>query len=159
MQFIPKSQEELAAERLWPDGVYPFSVQSAEDAVSKSSGKEMIVVELCFYNEAGKSKVIKDYLLASQLEKLSQFCRFTGIEDLYDAGTLVAADMENKEGYAKLRTEKPKPDSDFKPKNVVAWYCPKPEERADAREMEAKRKEIEAGLTAGTGGEEDEIPF
>jgi hypothetical protein len=172
MQFTPKSQEEIALDRLWPDGIYPFTVQSAEDTVSKKSGKDMIVVELKLYNDTGRERVIKDYLMESMIERLEQFCRFTGLEDLYNSGNLTALDMENREGYVAIRTEKPKPGSDFKPKNVVYYYCDKPKDRADAREMQAKRNELmqgfadaesarktEAKAAGGVDDEDDSIPF
>jgi hypothetical protein len=164
MKYTPRSLEDLAADRLWPEAVYPFSVKSAEEATSKTSGKEMIVLELCIYSDDGKMKVVKDYLVEDQLEKLAQFCRFSGIEELYNSGNVTALDMENREGYVKIKQEKPKPGSDFAPKNAVAWYCPKPKDRDDAKDIEARRIALEkgfkeAGATAGGPDGEDEIPF
>lgn len=155
MNFTPKSQEELALDRIWPDGVYPFTVQKSEDAVSKA-GNPMIALEVRIYNPTGREKVLKDWLLPDNMEKLSQFCRFAGIEDLYDSGNLTALDCENREGYVSIRTEKPKPGSQYGPKNVVHFYCPKPKDMPDAREMEPRRKKIENEMGVG---EEDSIPF
>ena len=42
MRFEPKSKEELASNGLLQPGEYDFEISTAEDAVSKSSGNEMI---------------------------------------------------------------------------------------------------------------------
>lgn len=177
MDFAPRSLEDLAADRLWPEGVYPFDVISAEQKTSKS-GNPMIALEICIYNDAGKERHLKDWLLEKNLEKLAQFCRFTGMEDLYNEGKVEAHDFENREGFVHIRIEKPKPkghkdyDEKAREKNVVGWYCPKPADRADQKDMESRRNELKrgfdeaerlknpgTGLTDDNGDDLDPIPF
>ena len=78
MKVIPKSEEELEAERqanldkgraeVWPIGEYAFEVIDARDAVSKN-GNEMIVLDLEVYHN-GDSKRVTDYLVAAMEHKV-----------------------------------------------------------------------------------------
>jgi len=131
MKFTPKSKEEIVRENLFPAGVYPFTVISAEDAISKRTGKEMIKVELNVFGDDGRQIRVTDYLMEAMIGKLLDFCEQTGIGGLYEAGTLTAADCENREGFVKLKIE-PGTDEFPNPKNAVAKYCSKPQ-AADAQ--------------------------
>src|SRR6476620_9427476 len=99
MKFTPKSEKELAEDALIPDGVYPFEVINALDTQSKTSGADMIAVQLRVFGPDGREPVIKDYLLESYLRKIFNFAKVTGLLPKYHAGSLCAEDCLAKTGY------------------------------------------------------------
>jgi Protein of unknown function (DUF669) len=117
-KFTPKDEKQLAEENILPEGVYDFEVIGAEAKISKS-GNPMMVVDLCIFDDNGKKRFIKDYLLESFLPKLLAFCKETGLRGAYDAGTLSPDDLEGKSGKVELKIEQ---QGDFPAKNVVKWY-------------------------------------
>lgn len=130
MRLTPKTEAEIASENLWPAGDYDFEVAKAEDAVSKSSGADMIVLTLRVFNSEGKERTVKDYLLEAMPGKLRHFCAATGLLDKYQAGEFCAADCEGKAGRLNLKQTPAK--GDFLPKNDVRDYIvsaaePRPE--------------------------------
>jgi hypothetical protein len=150
MKVTPRTEEELEMDGLLPEGTYPFSVQQAEEKVSKK-GNAMIKLTLRLYGENGREGIVWDYLMDSMPQRLAQFCRFTGLEDRYNAGEVEAPDCENREGYVTIRTEKGK--DGFPPKNVVHYYSAKPAPKPAAK--------VTTGLTKADGAadEDDSIPF
>jgi len=123
MQFKPKTDNELAEAGLWKDGIYDFEVVSAEDAVSKSSGNDMVVLELRFFDDDEKTKTIKDYITSTQDFKLKAAAKAMGLLSQYDTGNLSAGHFEGKAGKASIKTQPAQ--GDFTPKNVVASYIDK----------------------------------
>jgi len=126
MQFAPKTAQEIAKEakeraekNLLPKGVYDFEVMTAEDAVSKRSGAEMIKLSLKVFASDGREQFVTDYLLASMEHKLYHFAHGTGLGALYDAGNFTAADCDGACGKVKIKIEK---DETYGSKNVVQDY-------------------------------------
>ena len=124
MKFAPKSSEELALDGLFPAGKYPFEVIKSEDAVSKS-GNEMVKLSLKVYGQGERVTTVFEYLMASNQQRLSQFCTFTGLAAKYEAGELEASDCEGRQGWVCVKIQPAKDGYD--PRNVVNYYCPKPE--------------------------------
>jgi hypothetical protein len=124
MKFAPKSSEELALDGLFPAGKYPFEVIKSEDAVSKS-GNEMVKLSLKVYGQGERVTTVFEYLMASNQQRLSQFCTFTGLAAKYEAGELEASDCEGRQGWVCIKIQPAKDGYD--PRNVVNYYCPKPE--------------------------------
>jgi hypothetical protein len=124
MKFAPKSSEELALDGLFPAGKYPFEVIKSEDAVSKS-GNEMVKLSLKVYGQGERVTTVFEYLMASNQQRLSQFCAFTGLAAKYEAGELEASDCEGRQGWVCIKIQPAKDGYD--PRNVVNYYCPKPE--------------------------------
>jgi hypothetical protein len=151
MNFTPKSKEELAMDGLLPAGKYPFSVIKAEEKTSKASGNPMLALQLTVYTPNGGQVTVFDYLMENKPAQLEQFCRFTGLEALYASGKLEESDCVGREGWVCIKTQAGKDGYD--PKNVVSYYCPKPEETVAG--APATRIAVNAAALAS----DDEIPF
>lgn len=121
MQFKPKTDEELALAGLWADGEYNFEVVGAEDKISKSSGNEMIELELKFHDQ-GATKTVKSYITATQEFRLKSAAYCMGLGAQYETGTLGAGHFIGKKGRATLKTEPA--NGDFKAKNGVNEFIP-----------------------------------
>lgn len=150
MKFAPKSAEELALDGLFPAGKYPFEVIKSEDAVSKS-GNEMVKLSLKVYGQGERVTTVFEYLMASNQQRLSQFCTFTGLAAKYEAGELEASDCEGRQGWVCIKVQPAKDGYD--PRNVVNYYCPKPEATmagAPAARLLAKANDLDS---------DQEIPF
>ncbi len=119
MQFTPKTEDELKAESLLEPGVYDFECTSAENAVSKSSGADMIKVKLQVYGDT-HTAYVTDYLMEKMAYKLRHFCEVGGILDKYNNGLLDASDCQGVCGKVKLKKEEA--NGNFGPKNSVADY-------------------------------------
>ena len=150
MKFAPKSSEELALDGLFPAGKYPFEVIKSEDAVSKS-GNEMVKLSLKVYGQGERVTTVFEYLMASNQQRLSQFCTFTGLAAKYEAGELEASDCEGRQGWVCVKIQPAKDGYD--PRNVVNYYCPKPE--GTVAGAPAGRIAVNSGALAS----DDEIPF
>lgn len=125
MNFQPQTEEEIAASLLLPDGVYPFTVASAVDKISKTSGNEMIEVTLNVFLPDSSIKQVKDYLMQAMAFKLRHFCAIANLLDQYQQGTLCARDCAGAQGFVQIKTEPAR--GDFGPKNAVKDYGhPKP---------------------------------
>ena len=150
MKFAPKTADEIAMEGLLPAGVYPFQVVKAEDAVSKTSGKEMIKLTLEVYGEGNRKVNVFDYILESMADKLFKFCKVVGLEDKYNAGSLEAIDCEGTQGYVGLKIDPAK--NGYEPKNVVSYY------RKDV-DYDAKPHAASGPVSRPVSELDDEIPF
>ena len=124
MKFAPRTPEELALAGLLPAGKYPFEVIKAEDTTSKS-GNEMIALQLKVYGEGERVATVFEHLMASNEQRLNQFCVMTGLQQEYEAGELEAFDCEGRQGWVCIKVQPAKDGYD--PKNVVSYYCQKPE--------------------------------
>ena len=151
MNFTPKSKEELAMDGLLDAGKYPFSVMKAEEKTSKASGNPMLALQLTVYANNGGQVTVFDYLMENKPAQLEQFCRFTGLEALYASGKLEESDCVGREGWVCIKVQPAKDGYD--PKNVVSYYCPKPE--ATVAGAPAGRIAVNAAALAS----DDEIPF
>lgn len=168
MNFTPKTEKELAAESLLPDGIYPFEVTDAVDAISKTSGAEMIAIKIRVFGPAGREPVLNDYLLASYMRKIFNFSKFTGNEAKYHAGSLCAQDCLGKNGYVKIGTDAGKEMKDrttgaptgrfFDPKNAVKDYVPAPANAAPAA-VNPEPVSNGAATAAASQDIEEDIPF
>ena len=122
MKFEPKTEEQIEELDLLPDGIYEFSIYSAEDKQSKS-GLPMIQLKLEIYGNLLGTKYIFDYLVSSNhpitQKKIRHFCYATGLEDLYELGEISSHHLMSKSGKLILGIE----DSEkFRKKNKVIDY-------------------------------------
>ncbi len=126
MRTEPKTDKEIMESNLMPDGIYPFEVVAANDAVSKS-GNEMIVLKLRIIDNGNVARTLTDYLLASMAFKLKHFACYNGLSDRYDADDLQAHHCLHVNGMVEISSDKepkPKGDGTFYPiKNFVKDYC------------------------------------
>lgn len=125
MRTEPKTDKEILEANLMPDGVYPFEVVAANDAVSKS-GNEMIVLKLRIVDQQNVAHVLTDYLLASMAFKLKHFAYYHGMSEKYEADNLLAQDCFGVTGFVEITSDKepkPKGDGTFYPlKSFVKDY-------------------------------------
>lgn len=160
MRFTPKTQEELDFENLLPKGEYDFEVVKAEDAVSKTSGKEMIKVNLKVFHGEG-FQFVTDYLMEAMAYKLHHFFETVGMIDAYNAGSVQAADLVGTCGKARIdiepeRTvEKNGVSTTFAAKNTVKDYVSKAAKKA---EKDAAKPDFIKKAEDDLEGKED-IPF
>lgn len=124
MRTEPKSDAEIQAMMMMPEGVYPFVVVDAKERTSKN-GNEMIELKLEVLDDQNRAHFIFDYLLASMAFKLKHFCESTGLTDKYDADDLRANDCLRKRGFVEIKADKAPRIVDgreYPPKNSVKDY-------------------------------------
>src|SRR5262245_2615995 len=121
MRFTPMSEEEA---RCLPKGEYEAVVSKALDKVSKSSGNEMIELDLTVYGPGGKEKLVRDWLVATDggQAKIQRFCKAAGQWDAYQAGEVSSHTCLDAHVRVKLGIDEG--DGEYPPKNVVKDYLP-----------------------------------
>lgn len=140
MKYQPVSEKEYNERLLLPAGEYAFEVLNATPGQSKSSGADMITLELLVHSTDSGSRKVKAYLVASDGGKyqVRAFCVSTGLLARYNAGTFCAEDCLSKGGWLRLRIEKGKPkddgSGDWPDKNSVAAFIAGPSKAAPASE-------------------------
>lgn len=167
MKFTPKTEKELAEQGMIPDGVYPFEVTKAQDTRSKSSGAEMIAIQLRIFAPDNREVYLNDYLLESYMRKIFNFAKATGLSASYHAGSLCALDCLGKQGFAKIGAEKGKektPGGECYPdKNTVKDYVSQPSAAPSPARPGPTDAQLSntAGAPAKAGGTvaDEEIPF
>jgi hypothetical protein len=157
MRFQAKTEEEIAAENLFPAGEYDFEVLTGEDAVSKSSGAEMIKLNVRVYGPDGGFRLVDDYLLEKMAYKLRHFCGATGLMDAYESGNLTGAMCSGRSGRLKLEVQPERTDKNtgktYAPKNSIKDYIV-----GDGTTRPAVPP-VRSGTSKAALEEEDDIPF
>jgi len=122
MRFTPMSEED--AQGCFPKGEYDALVTKALDKVSKSSGNEMIELELTVYGPGGKERLVRDWLVNTDggQAKIQRFCRAVDKWETYLAGELTSATCLDANVCVKLAVEEG--DGQYPPKNTVRDYLP-----------------------------------
>lgn len=160
MRFTPKSADEIAEAGLLPDGDYDYEVISATDEISKSSGNEMIVLNLKVFDANGGSRTVRDYLVASEggIRKVRAFAVSCGRLTDYDAGLMEAADLQGSAGRCKIGRDQ---NEGYEPKNRVAYYLDPAKQRSGGIAAPVVRRSAPARqpVPVGGGDIDDEIPF
>ena len=120
MNFAPKTEKQLAEERLIPAGNYPFEVIASEAKQSKA-GNDMIELSLRVFMPDGSSRQLLDWLMEKMAYKLFHFCAYTGLAQKYEAGTLTAEDCNGRSGFVKIGIQADK-SGQYPDRNNVADY-------------------------------------
>lgn len=131
MKYTPISEKEYNERLLLPAGEYAFEVLDAQPGVSKSSGADMIVLDLLIHAEDGSNRKVRSYLVASEGGRfqIRAFCKAVGVIAKYDAGTFNAEDCLGRSGWLKLKIEKGRAKEDgstWPDKNSVASFIEAP---------------------------------
>ncbi len=152
MKVTPRTENEIAALNLLPNGWYPFTISDAEEKTSKA-GNEMIVLNVRVYSDRG-SVFIKDFLMDTEFGagKLRSCAETCGQLEAYESGRLSADDLDGREGFARVGIEKSK-DSQFPDKNKI-WMYAKEKPKPKGEETKATSK-----APALSDPPEDDIPF
>ena len=168
MQFNPKTATEIQQERsermkLLPIGIYDFTVSKCEERISKK-GNPMFVAVLKVYSD-GAEKLITDYILSNDQEKLYGFAMSTGLDDQYRGGGLESDDCEGRDGRLKLGIERGQDDGNggtYPEKNRVMYYVwPEAKKKqSDGHSVnEVKRATKVAPAKPADDDDGDDIPF
>ncbi len=159
MQFTPKSEAQIIQESLLPDGVYPFTVQVAQEKTSKlkedgSGGNPMIEVQLEVFDADGRGHKMKDYLMEKLHYKLLHFMQAVGLSAEYETGNVPADIIQGRSGMVQIRTEPA--SGQYMPKNSVKDYV-----KPDANAVPTAQPSPRATKPADAGGAspDDSPPF
>lgn len=152
MRYTPKSEEEIAAENLCPEGLYDFEVFSATDSTSKA-GNDQIVLELDVFGPSRKYR-ITDYLGATPKMqwKLRHFMDSVNMLPVYESGNIQAVDLVGACGKAKIVT-KPASGS-FPEKSAVGDYL----KRADWDKHKNAASVAASAPTSTPAESDDDLP-
>jgi hypothetical protein len=102
------TEEQIEAQRkILEEGIYPFTVKSALEGISKS-GNNMVTLTLEIWNHEGKSFIVKDFLVAveSMCYKIRNFWKSVGKPERYETGNIFIDEFINQSGLVKTRLEK-----------------------------------------------------
>lgn len=149
MKYAPKSEETLAKEGLFPNGIYDAEIAEATERVSKS-GNDMIQLKLNVFDDQGSMRSVFDYIVPSSNfgeRKLRHAADAFGLVDEYESGKLKGEDFSNKSGKVEIGQSKPTDDYPM-PKNIVTDYIG----RGEATVMQEQKKSVKQEL-------DDGIPF
>src|SRR5437868_2287111 len=119
MKFRQSTEDEIAANKLWPKGVYEFHIVDAEEKLSASKGNPMIELRIEITRRDATKRYIRDYLVAQRPEKLLHAAMVCGVLKKYQDGLLSEDDFVGKRGSLKLGIQKSR---DYPTKNVVLDY-------------------------------------
>jgi hypothetical protein len=158
MQFQPKTEEQIIAENLWPEGEYDFEIVKAEEKISKtkpdgSGGNPMIQLTVKIFSPEGKFRLVDDFLMEKMAFKLRHCADACRLLDKYNIGELRDTDFVGKAGRCEvvIQEGQKKPDGGKYPdKNTIKDYI-KRTDTAVAASVAAKAKDVAAV--------DDEIPF
>lgn len=125
MKTNPKTDEQLHDEAMLPEGEYDFSIDKAEDKVSKKGREagqtepDMIQLDLTVFSSKGDRRV-RDWIVSTMAWKLKHFCYAVGLGEAYERGDISADGLVGRCG--KLLLKKGKANGDFAPRNEVKDY-------------------------------------
>lgn len=162
MRFTPKTDREIAEERVWPEGEYSFEVTQAAEYTSKA-GNDMIKVMMKVFKPDGTLTLLTDYLFESMPHKLKHFFDTTGMEDLYNSGEIQADsagiynDLTGATGMVKLRIQK---SDDYPDRNQVKDYVKQDISKSAVAVKKTTLKQQNTQMQKPFDDiESDEIPF
>lgn len=130
--FTPKTEDEVQAEQLAPDGLTAFTVLESSEEISKSEknkGKPMIKLKLNVHADDGFDYHVYDYIADwFMAHKFRHFFFAIGQGRQYEAGKIDASKnaFAGKTGWADIGVQKAK--GDFPAKNIIRDYKPQGED-------------------------------
>ena len=149
MKHKVMTEEEIAEAALLPEGVYDFTIVTAEEATSKA-GKDMFKLKLNVFQPDGDARVIFDWVLPDFPKKYKHLHDACGLLDLYQSGETTTDDLVDKSGKLMLGIGKPYTDNSGieRINNSVVDYV-----KSENMVPNEPRKSPVAAI------EDDEIPF
>lgn len=134
------------------EGYYPFETISAEETVSKSSGKEMIVIDLKVFDKEGGKWAHKMYITEASLFHLKTFWDSVGHPELFEsmANEFNPIAFIGKCGMVKTIHEKSERDGIKYTNSKVHYFIKK-------KDQENMKQEIKK--SSDIGFPDDDIPF
>lgn len=150
MQFQPKSEKDIQAQQLAPEGDYDFEVLRADDATSKK-GNVMIALKIGLYSGEAIHWHVFDYLLGAMEAKLRHFADTTGLLAKYESGELAARDCVGRAGRCRIVIAQDK-NQVFSDKNAVKDYIVRTAKPLPGKPLPGNEAKAEAEIP-------DDIPF
>lgn len=168
MKYTPKTADQIALESLRPEGIYPFEVADAGEAVSKK-GSDMLVLELNVFDANGVCFSVKEYIVPGTAfgdRKFRQFAAAIGKLAKYDNGTFSSEDCLGAGGWARVGIEngrkKEGSKDTFPPRNVIKQFelgAPKKADGTDLTTPKINKQPTEAQMANQTGPVDEDVPF
>lgn len=118
MRFQPKTQEQIDAESLCADGVFPFTIKKAEEAEDKN-GNGFFKLKLFVHDNDRDWHVYDNVSPNWMAHKLLHLCEGTGLGAKYQSGNLSAEDLIDRQGHCEITMEEA---GKYPAKNVVVDY-------------------------------------
>ncbi len=115
MRFNPDTKDKS---HLLPEGDYDFEIISADEKTS-SNANDMMVLKLRAGSN-GTSKIITDYILATNIRKVRSVAKSVDLLDLFQTGEILPEHFVGRRGRARLIVEKAR--NSFPDRNVVDGY-------------------------------------
>jgi len=163
MNYTPVSDKEFNERMMLPAGAYAFEVLTATAGTSRTSGADMITLELLIHTEDGGNRKLKSYLVASDGGKFAvrAFCESVGLMPEYRAGKFTAESCLGRAGWVRLKVEAGRAKDDgsgnWPDKNAVATYLSDAPARP-AKGTQAAAQAAPAAAASQADGSDD-VPF
>lgn len=109
MKHKPQTEEEIAKSGLMQEGIYDFTIVSADETQSQS-GNDMFALKLHVFDLDGTARVILDWVLPSFPKKYKHLHDALGLLDLYASGETKGSDLAGRSGKLILGIGKPYTD-------------------------------------------------
>lgn len=120
MKFNPTDADKVMLPEAW----YDAEIMEAKEKTS-SKGNEMLEVMYAVYAGASPEFVF-DYFVTghqSSMAMMKQCCSAIGLSKEFSAGNITPEMLKGKPIRLYIKTQKPKADSQYGPKNVAAKYA------------------------------------
>lgn len=109
MKHKAMTEEQIAASGLLQEGIYDFTIVSAEETQSQA-GNDMFALKLNVFEGDGSARVILDWVMPSFAKKYKHLHDALGLLDKYASGETLASDLKDKSGKLLLGIGKPYTD-------------------------------------------------
>lgn len=150
MTFTPKTQADIDAENLCPEGDYPFTIKEAQEKTDKKN-RPFFALKLFVHAIDGRDYHIYDNVSPAWMaHKLLHLCECTGLYPQYAQGRLSFNDLIGKQGYCTVSRQ----DSQdgYGPKSIIYDYIVKDRKQS-------MKDNAQAGFSDGSRiPDDDDIP-
>lgn len=124
MSFTYTTEIKEREQAIIEDGEYNFETAAAYDHASKSSGKEMLTLELHMYDNNGKMFKVFDYIVDKTVFKLKDYWECVGDPKMF-CGKNELHDFIGLTGRARIKVESREKDgSIYRTARVVEYIKP-----------------------------------
>ncbi len=161
MRIEPKTEKQIQEMNLWPVGEYGFEILSTAtiggtqhntcETVSRND-KDMIQLVVKLFNDEGKFRILRDFLLESMAFKLRHAAEACGLLNNYERGELLADDFIGKTGIASVFIKKDK-NGKYSDQNAISDYVVQKDDKGLSGHEKSKRDGFAPSVP------DDEIPF
>ncbi len=126
MKHQALTEEQIAEAALLAEGVYDFTIVSAEEKTSQS-GNDMFALKLNVFDGEGAPRVIMDWVLPSFPKKFKHLHDACGLLEVYDRKDTKPEDLIEKSGKVLIGIGKPYTDKNGveRVNNTVVDYVKK----------------------------------